>query len=450
MANTSDGGVNGWIVVFACHVCNMFLFGLNQAIGPVFVAMQTYFDSGSARTSWIVSVFLCFALGFGPIANMSVKKIGYRCTVILGGLVSSIGFLLTAFAPSLEFIYFSFGVLIGIGYGLIISPHFGIIGVCVKKQFALANALVVCGSGTGVFIFTPLWQLLIDMYGWRGAFIVFAAINANLCVCGALFKIPKIQSIETDVRMTLNESVNDILPDENETREKYTNSLSFVRRKCEVCECGLFCRYPTFALYTFGYFLGFGLGFFGVPAYIVARAKHTSLGSASKIALSMSVFGAFGIFGRLVPVAILRFRLPALTSGRLFGLSLILVGLTNILSSLVNSYTAHFVYTTFLGIFVGIFSTMTTQVVKDALGPRKLMAGVALSAPLGGLGGLVSLPLAGWIYDTTSDYNNSFYFYGSCSMLAGIAVLLFEPFTQRRHEKLNEESIASTDDMDEV
>ncbi len=44
------------------------------------------------------------------------------------------------------------------------------------------------GSTTGQLIFVTLFAYLNDAYGWRGTLLIFAAITANVIVCGAIFR----------------------------------------------------------------------------------------------------------------------------------------------------------------------------------------------------------------------------------------------------------------------
>ncbi|XP_077983226.1 monocarboxylate transporter 12-like [Glandiceps talaboti] len=373
-----DGGIYGGVVIVACHVCSMFVFGGFQAIGPIFVAMQTAFGSGSARTSWIISVTGSVEMAFG-------------C-----------------------------------GHGLILNPHLGIVSLYIKKRYVMANALVVSGSGIGIFIFTPLWQLLIETYGWRGAFIIFAAINANLCVCGTLLKLPKMTKINFE--MTGTQHFDDASIDKTDNEINTKAKPTAIRQIREICDCGLYMKYPIFDIITFALLLGIGVGFYGVPAHMVARAASMRLSSERNIALIMSIFGVAGILGRLAPTVLLLILKPLnITSTSLFGIALVLAGITNLLSSLADSYLTYCVYTAFLGLFCGLFFTLFSQAIKDVVGPSNLTAALCVSSPWGSIGGFMGPPVAGWIYDTTKDYNNSFYFYGSCMVFTGLTVVLFGP-----------------------
>ncbi|XP_077996788.1 monocarboxylate transporter 12-like [Glandiceps talaboti] len=443
-----DGGIYGWLVVFACHVCYMFVSGMFQSIGPIFVALQTSFGSGSARTSWIISVTASVEMTIAPLTNIFVKKIGYRGTVILGGIMSSIGLLLTAFAPTLEFVYFSFGVLFGFGHGLIVYPSIGLIPLYIKKRYALANALVVSGSGLGIFIFTPLWQVLIETYGWRGAFIVFSAINANVCVCGTLLKVPKIT--KKKMEMTKAQHFDDKSTSRNNYAVQSTANTTALRQLSEICDFHLYMKYPTLVVIAFSMFLGVGVGHFGATAYIVVRAKSKSLSSERNIALIMSIYGVVNVLGILSSPVLLRFAPRSVTSTGLYGLAMFLAGITNLMSPLADSYSTYCVYTAFLGLSSGVTLTLYSNATNDIVGASNLTAALCVISPWACVGGLIGPPVAGWIYDITKDYNNSFYFYGSCMVFAGLTTFLFEPIRRLCHGEKTSDQEASDDTREHI
>ncbi|XP_077993140.1 monocarboxylate transporter 12-like [Glandiceps talaboti] len=311
------------------------------------------------------------------------------------------------------------------------TPQLGIIALYIQKQYSVANGLAVCGAGIGTLIFTPVWQLLIHSYGWRGAFITFAAINANLCVCGALFKTPDVKIAEANIDIRGKKSVDKGLPDTGVKEEQSLDKKFSLRRLRRVWDFDLFSTYPSFSVLTFGYVFGIGIGFFGAPAHMIARAYSQNVGSERDIALIGSIFGIFGLIGRLMPHIILHLSCRALTSFRLYGLSLLFLGITNVMSSLADSYITTCIYASLFGLFSGMYFTLRPQSMKDVVGCSKLTAGLALSSPFASLSVLIGPPLAGLIYDTTNDYNNSFYFYGVCSLIAGLVCLPFDSILRR-------------------
>lgn len=62
------------------------------------------------------------------------------------------------------------------------------VGMYFEKRRPLANALSSAGECIFTFILTPLFQLLIDSYSWRGALLILGALQLHLCVCGMLLR----------------------------------------------------------------------------------------------------------------------------------------------------------------------------------------------------------------------------------------------------------------------
>lgn len=54
-----------------------------------------------------------FALFTGPISSMLTNKYGCRPTIMLGGFIAAIGLCISYFAPSIYFLFFTFGALAG-------------------------------------------------------------------------------------------------------------------------------------------------------------------------------------------------------------------------------------------------------------------------------------------------------------------------------------------------
>lgn len=62
------------------------------------------------------------------------------------------------------------------------------LGLYFEQRRPLANALASAGECILTFVLTPLFQLLIDSYSWRGALLILGGLQLNLCVCGMLLR----------------------------------------------------------------------------------------------------------------------------------------------------------------------------------------------------------------------------------------------------------------------
>ena len=62
-------------------------------------------------------------------------------------------------ATSIVVLYFTIGVLTGLGFGLIYLPAIVSVSIYFEKKRAFATGIAVCGSGLGTFIFAPLTKV---------------------------------------------------------------------------------------------------------------------------------------------------------------------------------------------------------------------------------------------------------------------------------------------------
>ena len=93
-----------------------------------------------------------------------------------GTLTCTVSLPVTSFAEQMEFMYFSYGVIFGIGLSGISLVGFIVITKYFTKWRSFAISVVSAGMGAGSLIFGPLLELLLSSLGWRWTFRVLAAI----------------------------------------------------------------------------------------------------------------------------------------------------------------------------------------------------------------------------------------------------------------------------------
>lgn len=182
-----DGGW-GWVVVFASFMINMIADGITFSFGIFNVEFLKYFGDSKGKTAWIGSIFMASPLLSGPIASYLTDRYGCRKVTIVGSITAAIGFLLSAACNSMEMLFITFGVIAGVGLSLCYVAAVVIVAYYFDKRRSFATGISVCGSGIGTFIFPPIIQYLISVYGWRGCTILLAGIFLNMCVCGMLMR----------------------------------------------------------------------------------------------------------------------------------------------------------------------------------------------------------------------------------------------------------------------
>ncbi|XP_060638865.2 monocarboxylate transporter 13-like [Anolis sagrei] len=406
-----DGGW-GWMVVLAGFVQTALVFGVIRSFGVFFVEFVAYFGETSSGVSWVVSVGVATLQFASPMGSALSARFGVRLVVMTGGSLASLGLLLASFSTSLTHLYLSVGLVAGLGWALVFSPSIAAVSCYFNKHRSLATGLAVSGAGISSLAFSPLFQYLLDVYGWRGALILLSGMSLNLVASGALLR-PLVLEGELDVP-------------EKSSDAGCSETLSSLF-SLELLRHGPFMRYVlVFVLVDTGYFVPY--------AHLVAHARENGC-DEYQAAFVMSAAAVSDIFGRVLAGWIADAKVFArlvhsLTLWTLLtGLSLTLLPLGHSFSSLVPLGVGY-------GFFAGALVPLQFTTLVEIVGTGYLLGAIGLMHMLESIGALLGAPLSGWLRDMTGDYTASFVASG-VFLLAGALLLLTLP-NYFSHSKLLE------------
>ncbi|OQV25729.1 putative Monocarboxylate transporter 12 [Hypsibius exemplaris] len=191
-----DGGF-GWVIVACSFFCNFIVDGVCYSFG-VYVMFWTeaFPEASKLQIALIGSLLNGVYLLMGPISSALTNAFGFKIVIFSGAIISAVAFIISMFATSVPFLIGTFGVLGGIGFGLIYSP--AILCVCYyfDKRRAMAVGICVCGSGVGAFLFPPLVTLIIDHFAWQGSMLILAGLVLQVCIAGALMRTLEVTVVE--------------------------------------------------------------------------------------------------------------------------------------------------------------------------------------------------------------------------------------------------------------
>lgn len=74
----------------------------------------------------------------------------------------------------------------GLGWGLVFTPMVATVMAHFTRRRTLVLGLGFSSIGLSSFAFNPLFQLLVEMYAWRGALLILGGLSLNIVPCGAL------------------------------------------------------------------------------------------------------------------------------------------------------------------------------------------------------------------------------------------------------------------------
>eukprot|EP00090_Calanus_glacialis_P045682 TRINITY_DN8647_c0_g1_i7.p1 TRINITY_DN8647_c0_g1~~TRINITY_DN8647_c0_g1_i7.p1 ORF type:complete len:613 (-),score=103.83 TRINITY_DN8647_c0_g1_i7:379-2217(-) len=182
-----DGGW-GWVVVFASFMIHIIADGITYSFGVFLVELIDKFGADRGAASLIPSILVGVTLGSGPIASYFTNRYGCRAVTIAGAILASAGLALSCAANSIVVLYFTIGILTGLGFGLIYLPAIVSVSIYFEKKRAFATGIAVCGSGVGTFIMAPVTKGLISQFGWQGAMLVTSGLILSCILFGCLMR----------------------------------------------------------------------------------------------------------------------------------------------------------------------------------------------------------------------------------------------------------------------
>lgn len=453
-----DGGW-GWIVVVSSFYFQALTIGITYTFGVKLVALKESFPVTESVIAWIGSIQPCLLYLTGIIAGPLIKKFGWRSVAIAGSILSTIGFVSSSFVNNIYVLYLTYGVMTGIGNGLMYVTSM----VCVQHYFdtkrALATGLAVSGSGVGTLLFGWLDPLLLNQYGWRKTLLIEAGIMLSGSIFGALYRPLPNGNYESDDEREestkLDKSNDELEPNEKtpltqsaENRRK-NNGTSYsdilVQEPVSTC-CGIACKNAIvdFSLFLNPIFLMFCMALtlfcFGyhVPYTYTPDRVIQLLGKENikleKASLLISYMGISNVASRLI------FGWFADKSPRarfyLGSICLTLGGVISMLITFFNTYWLMVFYSVLFGAFTGCWASLFPVILVDLLGIDVIERSLGQSLAIASFAFLFASPLSAFIKEQTNNYDVSFWVVGTAEALGGVILLsikIVQWYQRRRH-----------------
>ena len=162
--------------------CGLLLYAWSVFIKPL---NQTF---GWNRAEIALAYGICilvFASVSYPAGRLS-DRYGARIIVFIGGIIMGAGFFLAGFTDSKAWLYLSYGVIAGIGGGMIYLPPIAATPKWWPDRRAFATGCAVVGLGLGSFVMGPLATAMIESLGWRYVFWYVGIAMGVLAILSSL------------------------------------------------------------------------------------------------------------------------------------------------------------------------------------------------------------------------------------------------------------------------
>ena len=361
------GGVDSrraWFTVVAAFLASAVTLGTAYSFGAFFESMSEEFGSERSATAVIFGLTTFAFFWLSLVTGRLLDRFGPRLVLSIGAAAMFVGLMLTSRVDSLEAGYLTYGGGVGIAAACGYVPMVAMVGGWFVHHRAVAVGLAVAGIGVGTMVMSPLSAALIDRYGWRDTYVIFAiGGTAVLLLCLPLSARPP----------------GDGSPQPSRFRDALHSSV--FRR----------IHLSAFAL---------GLALFVPFVFVGQYAKDRGIGSV-QAAVLVGVLGGASVLSRIGFGSLVRrfgsFRLYR-TCFAIHGVSFVVWLVSG------SSYALLLLFVLVLGVGYGGFVALGPIVISDRMGVAGLgsILGLLYTAP--GLGALIGAPSAGWIIDRTDTY----------------------------------------------
>ncbi|XP_063417548.1 monocarboxylate transporter 12-B-like [Mytilus trossulus] len=489
-----DGGW-GWAVVLGCFLVHLIMDGFVYAFGVFYIEFLDYFGSDKGTTALIGSLLNGMYLFAGPIASVLTNRFGPRVVTVVGGIISSVGFAASAFAPNIYWLCITFGVIPGIGAAFMYVAAISCVGQYFERKRAFAMGIALCGTGIGTFVLAPLTEYLIELYTWRGAVLIAAGIMLN-CVVGGLFFRPIHLKMKLEETEDLNINKREVISAQDSSEEKsslivgksdsylyqkssdlcdsnvtrsqsnmethinkdlvfnkstssisspktinntkrniWTNVDHFLKKLYTIFGCSM-CLDIVYIFFVISSCFG-SLGS-GIPyIYIPDRAYEVGI-SKTDASFLLSVAGMANTVARLVFgwIASREFSNPSI----IYGISILLCGISTFVSPFNDSHAFLVCYSVLFGASAGVYICLNAIVLVHFVGIDNLTSSFGNMLLFKGLFLLIGTPAAGWLFDETGSYAITFYSDGIILCLSSVLLFIGYALNINKQKKSRETS----------
>lgn len=399
-STTSDRSIfRGWLVVAGAFAVTLVGFGCAYTFSAFLKPLQLEFGASRGSVSLVFSLagFLYFGLGIlsGPLAD----RFGSRVLAVTGMLLTGLGLVAAGFAHNLVQVYLAYGLGVGVGVGCAYVPAIGAVQRWFIRRRGFASGLAVSGIGVGTLVIPPLATLLIELLGWRGAYVTIGLIAAAIGGVLALL-------IENDP------GARGLGPDGDPllaTTPSTTDGASVAEA---VRSRNFIALYAACLICAFGVFVPF--------VHLVPYASDHGIAPTTAVLL-LGVIGIGSTAGR--------FLLGGLSDrlGRTSALLLMFAGMAATLAiwAVLSGVWALAAFAFVFGAFYGGWVAVLPAVVMDYFGGRNVSGIIGILYTSVAFGTLIGPSAVGFAYDVNHSYTLPILISAAANVIAALIVVAF-------------------------
>ncbi|MCB2137445.1 MAG: MFS transporter [Rhodobacteraceae bacterium] len=172
-----------WVIVAAASVM------LAIVMGQLVNGLSAFFSPLEAEFGWkrgdiaLINTAGLIGIGLGGVVmGFAADRFNVRAVILTGSIVSGLGFVAASRAETLWQLYAISALTGAFGGGAIFAPAFALVGSWFRNGAGLAIGLASAGQAIGQGGAPFANTLLIEIFGWRGAFLGYGLFSLALLI----------------------------------------------------------------------------------------------------------------------------------------------------------------------------------------------------------------------------------------------------------------------------
>ena len=393
----------GYIVVAACFLSMMLMWGISYSFGVFFKPLLAEFGWTRAMTSSVYSLCMLLTGSLSIITGRLTDRFGPRVVITGCGILLGAGCMLVSQINTLWQLYLYYGVLMGAGLSGSVAPMMATVSRWFVKRRGMMTGITVSGLGVGTLVTPPVANWLISSYGWRMSYLII-----GITILLAVTLVAQLVKRDPSQIGQLPYGSSEVKANASSLTSE---GFSF-RRAIKTRQLWLLC--------IISLFFGFALQVMAV--HIVPYATDQGI-SAASAAILLSLIGGVGTLGRIILGASgdrIGNKLAYIVS---FGLAS--VALFWLLAS--RELWMLYLFVIVFGFGYGGIATVVSLVTAEQFGLSSIgiILGVILFSCA--VGETIGPVVAGYIFDTSGSYTLAFLICAVLSSLGLLLILLLKP-----------------------
>lgn len=180
--NKSNSSLSVRWFYLAVGVVAMLFAGVLYAWSILKSPLSTEFGWGASELALNFTLAMSFFCIGGLLGAQLSKRAGFRIALIIAGILSAAGFLLTAALrdTSIVMLYLSYGVLAGLGIGIAYNVLIATVSAWFPDKKGLCSGCLMMGFGASALILGNAADALFkSTLGWRSTYVI---LGVSICV----------------------------------------------------------------------------------------------------------------------------------------------------------------------------------------------------------------------------------------------------------------------------